>query len=188
MNEWCALVHHSLIFMNQKGINISNQLWWSPAAVASAPQLHSGPHSLNPVMQQQCQQLHTNQNSWSQNSREYWSVRLTIINTLLYLVPLIGVQVLHWTEVGAIKIAKWQLCLLRETSLQVLTKMCYSRTTGGISVPTGSQKVYRIWHLTDVSLSTSGITLGLMTTMWRQWKVEQRGAPRVERYLQMLMA
>lgn len=42
---------------------------------------------------------------------------------------------------------------------------------------TGSQKVYWIWHIMDVSLSTSGITLGLMTTMWRKWFKEDRVNP-----------
>lgn len=36
---WCTI---HWFFFNQKVINISNQLWRSPAAVASAPQLHSG--------------------------------------------------------------------------------------------------------------------------------------------------
>lgn len=42
MNGWRQ--HLSVIFMNQKDINISKDLWWGPAAVASPRQIHSGHH------------------------------------------------------------------------------------------------------------------------------------------------
>lgn len=39
-----------------------------------------------------------------------------------------------------------------------------------LASPLGFQKGYRIWHVMDVSLTTSGIAPGLMITMWRKRK------------------
>lgn len=43
---WMAdmLQHAVSVMVNQKDINISKGLWWSPAAVASSTQIHSGHH------------------------------------------------------------------------------------------------------------------------------------------------